>query len=62
MVWLLILSVFLTTDTVEVKGTNGISYQALVNQDTLYFQYKTGHKWSNPIEINIDKFLRNVKI
>lgn len=37
------------SDTVEVKDSKGISYQVLVNQDTLYFQYKTGHKWSDPM-------------
>ncbi len=40
------------SDTIELKGTKGISYRALVNQDTLYFQYKTGLKWSEPMVID----------
>ncbi len=52
MVWLLIFTIFLASDTVEVKGTNGISYRTLVNQDTLYFQYKINHKWSEPTIID----------
>ena len=41
-----------SSDTVEVKGTNGIFYRALVNQDKLYFLYKINHKWSEPIVID----------
>jgi len=40
------------SDTVEAKGTKGISYRAYVNQDTLYFQYKAGSKWSASIVID----------
>ena len=54
MAWLLILSFFLAAETVEVKGTRGISYRAFVNQDTLYFQYKTGRKRSASIVIDND--------
>ncbi|MDH5684455.1 MAG: hypothetical protein OEZ20_08330 [candidate division WOR-3 bacterium] len=40
------------SDTVEVKGTRGLYYRAFVNQDTLYFQYKTGSKWSDLLVID----------
>jgi hypothetical protein len=42
----------LSSDTVEVQGTRGIFYRAFVNQDTLYFQYKTGNKWFDPMVID----------
>ncbi len=42
----------LVSDTVEAKGTKGISYRVLVNQDTLSFQYKINHKWSDPIVLD----------
>jgi hypothetical protein len=48
MVWLLILSIFLATDTVEVKGTTGFSYRLFINQDKLCFQYKLSRNWLEP--------------
>ncbi|MDH5186963.1 MAG: T9SS type A sorting domain-containing protein [candidate division WOR-3 bacterium] len=46
MAWLLILSIFLATDTVEVKGKRGLSYRVFTNQQNLCFQYKVGKNWS----------------
>jgi len=52
MVWLLILSIFLATDTVEVKGTTGLSYRLFINQNKLCFQYKLGKNWSEPTKLD----------
>ncbi len=41
--------IFLTTDTVETKGANGMAYRVFVNQRYLCFQYKLGRNWSEPI-------------
>ena len=38
----------LSLDTVEVKGTTGLSYRLFVNQNKLCFQYKLGRNWSEP--------------
>ncbi len=52
MAWLLVLSIFLATDTVEVKGTTGLSYRLFVNQDKLCFQYKLGRNWPEPMKLD----------
>ncbi len=52
MAWLLILSVILAADTVEVKGTTGLSYRLFVNQDKLYLQYKFARNWSEPMKLD----------
>jgi len=36
-------------DTIEVKGTNGLSYRVFVNDSKLCFQYKAGRNWSEPM-------------
>jgi hypothetical protein len=48
MVWLLILSIFLAADTVEVKGTRGLTYRVFVNSGILYFQCKAKDNWFKP--------------
>jgi hypothetical protein len=46
MVWLLILPIFLATDTVEVKRAIGLSYRIFVTDKKLCFQCKVGRNWS----------------
>ena len=48
MAWFLILLVFLATDTVEVKGTRGLTYRVFVYNGILYFQCKAGDNWFKP--------------
>lgn len=48
MVWLLIFLNFLATETVEVKGTRGLTYRVFVNDGILYFQCKAKDNWFKP--------------
>ena len=52
MVWLLVLSIFLAADTVEVKGTRGLYYRVFVNDDILYFQCKAKDNWFKPVALD----------
>lgn len=35
-----------STNPIEIKGSNGLSYRLFVNQDKLCFQYKLSRNWS----------------
>jgi hypothetical protein len=52
MAWLLILSIFLAADTVEVKGTRGLYYRVFVNDGILYFQCKAKDNWFKPVALD----------
>jgi hypothetical protein len=41
--------IFLSQDTIEVKGTNGMAYRVFAEQRKLCFQYKLGRNWSEPM-------------
>ncbi|MEO0092560.1 MAG: hypothetical protein ABIK61_07615, partial [candidate division WOR-3 bacterium] len=45
---ILIISLFTSSDTMEVKGTRNIIYRVFVSNQNLYFQYKAGKNWSAP--------------
>ncbi|MEO0092521.1 MAG: hypothetical protein ABIK61_07415, partial [candidate division WOR-3 bacterium] len=45
---ILAISLFTSSDTMEVKGTQDITYRVFVSNQNLYFQYKAGKNWSAP--------------
>ncbi|MEO0077226.1 MAG: T9SS type A sorting domain-containing protein [candidate division WOR-3 bacterium] len=45
---ILAISLFVSSDTMEVKGTRNIIYRVFVSNQNLYFQYKAGKNWSKP--------------
>ncbi len=52
MAWLLIFTIFLASDTVEVKGTRGLAYRAFVDKGNLYFQCKAKDNWFKPVVLD----------
>jgi hypothetical protein len=43
---LLAISLFSSSDTIVVKGTQGMFYRLFANDSNLYFQYKADKNWS----------------
>ncbi len=52
MVWLLIFTIFLVGDTVEVKGTRGLAYRVFIDKGKLYFQCKAKDNWFKPVVLD----------
>jgi hypothetical protein len=53
---ILAISLFTSSDTMEVKGMNDIYYRVFASNNNIYFQYKTDKSWTTPEQVGNGRY------